>query len=83
MNGIMLTDALKNGCTVWGYSDAVKIRKLKAEHPDWVQIIDKVSEMESILGREFREGDRIPYFCAILTVEGRKHIKKIKEYLEE
>ena len=82
MNEISLTDALENGCTVWGYSDAQKIRKLKAQYPNWVQIIDKVEDMESIIGTKFNGTEQMPYFGAILTDEGRKHIDEIRKVME-
>ena len=77
-----LVDALKNGCTVWGYTEAEKIRELQKLHPVWITIVTG-EDLEYILGQKFDGTGKIPYFGAILTDEGRKHIDEIEQIFRQ
>ena len=67
-----LIKELENGITVYGHNTAKAIRLIQRDHPDWVDIVDDMSELEEILGKKFGPGDKMPYFGAILTAEGKK-----------
>lgn len=69
-----LIKALKNGCTVWGLAEAKAIRELQREHPDWIDIISNMDELEQITGQHYDGAGHLPYFGAILTAEGKKNL---------
>ena len=71
---------LETGCTVWGRVDAGEIRRLQKEHPDWVDIVDNLDELESITGKTFDGTKQLPYFGAILTGKGKANIDKLQDF---
>jgi len=73
---IGLVADLNNGCDVFGRSEAVLIRELHKEHPDWLDIIDNIKELEKLKGSEYPL-DNLPYFGVILTGKGKEGFQKI------
>ena len=60
--------------------DKVQIRRLQKEHPDWVDIVDNMDELEHITGQTFDGAKQMPYFGAILTAEGKANIDKLQDF---
>jgi len=72
-----LVKDLKTGCTVWGLKEAKAIRELQKEHPEWVDIISDIEELEHILDTKFDGTKQLPYFGARLTKEGVRNLDRI------
>ena len=71
-------ERIENGGTVWALDHAQIIRELQKEHPEWLTIVDDMKELERITGETY--DDKVPYFGAILTAEGKGALHTLKTY---
>ena len=66
-----IMEIIKDDPLIYSCIEASKARLFHNEHPDWVNIIDNMVELESVLGVEFEAPD-LPYFGAFLTDKGKR-----------
>lgn len=66
---------IENGATVWGVEDAKAIRELQKDHPNYVDIISNLGELEKITGEKYDGAKKCPYFGAVLTAEGKEALR--------
>lgn len=71
-------ERIENGGTVWALDHAEIIREMQRNYPGWLTIIDNMAELERITGETYK--NKVPYFGAILTFEGKGALETLRIY---
>jgi hypothetical protein len=70
-----MMESIKDGATIFGYKEAKLLREVQRIDRELIQVIDDISELEAIEGKEYDGAGRVPYFGAILTKKGKKLVR--------